>query len=92
MTEYYNHPGHLQYYCVDVNAEGVPGTSRDVNGALLYHVKVHNRSLPSAGAAMRWPVRCAPNITQHLLHLVVTFLYSENVELPRFLDCIWNDV
>ena len=59
MTEYYNHPGHLQYYCVDVNAEGVPGTSRDVNGALLYRVEVHNRSLPSVGAAMRRPVWCA---------------------------------
>ena len=48
MTEYYNHPGHLQYYYVDVKAEGVPATGKNINGALLYHVEVHTRSLSSA--------------------------------------------
>ena len=53
--EYYgylmaDHNGHhrIQYTCVDIKAEGVPGTKRNLNGALLYHVEVHTGSLRSA--------------------------------------------
>ena len=48
LTAHHNHAGPLQYYCVDVNAEAVPGTRRNLNGALLYPVEVHTKSLPSA--------------------------------------------
>ena len=47
MTAFYNHAGRLQYHCVDVNAEAVPGTEANIDGALLYFVEVQTRSLPS---------------------------------------------
>ncbi len=46
MTAFYNHKGRLQYVCVDVHAEAVLGTRKNLNGALLYHVEVQTGSLP----------------------------------------------
>ena len=47
MVDYHGHH-RIQYTCVDINAEGVPGTKGNRNGALLYHVEVHTGSLQSA--------------------------------------------
>ncbi len=47
MSEKENHH-RSQFTCVDVNPEGVPGTSKNIDGALLYPVEVHTGSFPSS--------------------------------------------
>ena len=47
MTDYKDHR-RTTYSCVDVTAEAVPGTAKNCNGALLYHVEVQTGALPSA--------------------------------------------
>ncbi|KAL9965214.1 hypothetical protein ACROYT_G028985 [Oculina patagonica] len=39
MTSHYNHAHQTEFVCVDVDAEVVPGTHKDINGALLYPVE-----------------------------------------------------
>ncbi|XP_031562347.1 short-chain collagen C4-like [Actinia tenebrosa] len=46
MSAYHNHPHPTQYICVDNDAEGVPGTHANLNGALLYPVEGVCGSLP----------------------------------------------
>ena len=38
MAEKYNHPRNAMYVCVDENAEVVPGSAKNTDGALFYHV------------------------------------------------------
>ncbi|KAJ7381751.1 hypothetical protein OS493_039219 [Desmophyllum pertusum] len=39
MTSHYNHAHSSEYVCIDEDAEVVPGTHADTNGALLYVVE-----------------------------------------------------
>ena len=38
MAEHANHKCNAVYECVDQQAENIPGTQCDTNGALFYHV------------------------------------------------------
>ena len=40
MSEYHNHY-RRSYACVDVNAESIPGSAGDINGALFYFTEVY---------------------------------------------------
>ena len=53
MTEYYGHKKQRDFICVDEDAEYVPGSGANQNGALLY---VAGRSLwfPSLSSVCRW--------------------------------------
>ncbi len=46
MTEFYNHKKQRDYICVDEDAEYVPGSHANKDGALLYPVQGHCGSLP----------------------------------------------
>ena len=46
MTEHYGHKKQRDYICVDEDAEYVPGTQANKNGALLYPVEGKCGSLP----------------------------------------------
>jgi len=46
MTEFYNHPKQRDFICVDEDAEYVPGSGADKDGALLYVVEGVCGSLP----------------------------------------------
>ena len=46
MTEYHGHKKQRDFICVDQDAEYVPGTQADKNGALLYPVEGVCGSLP----------------------------------------------
>ncbi|XP_031553670.1 short-chain collagen C4-like [Actinia tenebrosa] len=46
MSDYHNHAHATQFICVDENAEAVPGTSANLNGALLYPVEGRCGALP----------------------------------------------
>ncbi|XP_031562344.1 short-chain collagen C4-like [Actinia tenebrosa] len=46
MTERHNHKAKSQFICVDQDAEGVPGTHANLDGALLYPVEGRCGSLP----------------------------------------------
>ena len=59
MTEYKNHR-RIQHYCVDQNAEVIPGEARDVNGAMLHHVDVAcNYGIPCPPYSGTNEVTCA---------------------------------
>ena len=46
MTEYYKHKKQRDYICVDEDAEYIPGTQANKDGALLYPVQGECGSLP----------------------------------------------
>ena len=47
MTTHYGYDHESEFVCVDKDAEPVPGTQSDTNGALLYVVQAHcNSGLP----------------------------------------------
>ena len=46
MTEFYNHKKQRDFICVDEDAEYVPGTKSNNDGALLYPVQTQCVSLP----------------------------------------------
>ena len=46
MTEHRGHKKQRDFICVDENAESVPGTSANKDGALLYPVQGHCGALP----------------------------------------------
>ena len=46
MTAHYGHPGSKDFICVDNDAEYIPGTHENKNGALLYVVRGGCGSLP----------------------------------------------
>ena len=49
MAERYNHARNAVYERVDKNAETVPGSSSNINGALFYHViEIYHTLLDSA--------------------------------------------
>ena len=59
MTEYKNHR-RIQHYCVDQNAEVIPGEARDVNGAMLYHIDVAcNYGIPCPPYSGTKEITCA---------------------------------
>ena len=60
MTERYTHARNAVYECVDKNAETVPGSSTNINGALFYHVIGTCTGLP-----------CAPYIANKAITCVV---------------------
>jgi len=39
MTSHYTHPHPSEFVCVDLDAEGVPGSQNSTNGAMLYVVQ-----------------------------------------------------
>ena len=39
LTEYFTHKHNSVYECVDKDAESIPGSSADTNGAIFYHVQ-----------------------------------------------------
>ena len=45
MADYYGHH-RTTFMCVDLHAQGIPGTAANYNGALLYFVEVRKGSLP----------------------------------------------
>ena len=60
MAERYNHVRNAVYECVDKNAETVPGSAGNINGALFYHVITTCSGLP-----------CAPYISYKAITCVV---------------------
>ena len=46
MTSYHGHKKPTDFICIDEDAEYVPGTKADKNGALLYPVETKCGSLP----------------------------------------------
>ena len=46
MTAHYNHHGSKDYICVDQDAQYIPGTRENKNGALLYNVQGSCGALP----------------------------------------------
>ena len=46
MTEHYNHKSQRDFICVDKDAEYIPGSQANLNGALLYTVEGHCGALP----------------------------------------------
>ncbi|XP_015764089.1 PREDICTED: short-chain collagen C4-like [Acropora digitifera] len=46
MTEYFNHAHENEFVCIDKDAEAIPGSHGDTNGALLYNVQATCTTLP----------------------------------------------
>ena len=46
MTAHYSHAHSTEYVCIDVDAEVIPGTHGNVNGATLYNVQGSCGALP----------------------------------------------
>ena len=59
MTEYYNHKKQRDYICVDEDAEYVPGSQANQDGALLYLVEGTRGSLPCNPYANGRELTCA---------------------------------
>ena len=60
MTSYYNHYQQVVYECVDVYPDRIPGSQRDLNGALFYFVQVVcGRGLPCGPYIASKAVTCA---------------------------------
>ena len=62
MTEHYNNAHESEFVCIDKDAEAVPGSQSDTNGALLYVVQ------SSCGVG---PLPCKLYIGGHELPCVV---------------------
>ena len=60
MAQYYNFKSNTVYECVDRNAESIPGSSSNVNGALFYFVKSTCSGLP-----------CPPYVNNRVITCVV---------------------
>ena len=61
MAEYYKHNRNVVYECVDKNAETVPGSYANTNGALFYHV------VATCGTGLP----CDPYVTDKVITCVV---------------------
>ena len=61
MTAYYDHKRNAVYECVDKNAETVPGSYANTNGALFYHV------VATCGTGLP----CAPYVDNKVITYVV---------------------
>ena len=60
MTSKYDHARNAVYECVDKDAESVPGSAGDINGALFYHAVAKCTGLP-----------CPPYVTTKTITCVV---------------------
>ena len=59
MTEHYNHNGQKDFICVDKDAEYIPGSQANLNGALLYPVEGHCGTLPCGPYVQGQEFTCA---------------------------------
>jgi len=59
MTGYHNHRKQRDFICVDKDAEYVPGSGANQNGALLYPVEGRCGSLPCLPYVNAWELTCA---------------------------------
>ena len=59
MTSYYGHNNQKDFVCVDKDPEYVPGSQKDMNGALLYHVEGQCGSLPCLPYVQYRELTCA---------------------------------
>ena len=59
MTSYYGHKNQKDFVCVDKDPEYVPGSHKDMNGALLYHVEGQCGSLPCLPYVQYRELTCA---------------------------------
>ena len=57
MSEHYKHR-RTEFICVDGDAEGVPETQSNLNGALLYFVESHCGSLPCPPYTQGYELTC----------------------------------
>ena len=46
MSERFNHPSRSTFQCMDKNPQSVPGSGKDINGALFYHNEATCTGLP----------------------------------------------
>ena len=58
MAEYLGHARRTQYACVDDNPESVPGSARNIDGALFYFVASTCHGLPCPPYQHNKPVTC----------------------------------
>ena len=59
MTEHYNHKSQRDFICVDKDAESIPGSQANLNGALLYPVEGHCGTLPCGPYVQGRELTCA---------------------------------
>ena len=60
MTEHYNHKRNVVYVCIDKDAEGIPGSAGDNNGAQFHHVHATCSGIP-----------CPPYVSNKVIACVV---------------------
>ena len=60
MTAYYDHKANKDFICVDKEADAIPGSAANTNGALLYHVRSTCNGIP-----------CPPYVTNKVITCVV---------------------
>ena len=59
MTSYHGHKNQKDFVCVDKDPEYVPGSHKDMDGALLYHVEGQCGSLPCLPYVQYRELTCA---------------------------------
>ena len=60
MTQYYNHKNNREYICVDKEADAIPGSGANTDGAVVYHVVSTCNGIP-----------CPPYVTNQYITCVV---------------------
>ena len=60
MTQYYNHKNNREYVCVDKEADAIPGSGANTDGAVVYHVVSTCNGIP-----------CPPYVTNQYITCVV---------------------
>ena len=58
MSGLYNHAAATDYYCIDKDAEALPGGAKNENGKLLYFVEVRCTSLECPPYKSGWELAC----------------------------------
>ena len=59
MSEHHGHPQSRNFICVDEEADYIPGSKHNHNGALLYPVEGQCGSLPCKPYVAGWELTCA---------------------------------
>ena len=59
MTSHHGHKNQKDFVCIDKDPEYVPGSHKDMNGALLYHVEGQCGSLPCLPYVQYRELTCA---------------------------------
>ena len=59
MAEDYSHQGRLSFECVDKDAESIPGSSSNTNGALFHHVEATCNGIPCGPYEAEKELTCA---------------------------------